>query len=165
MGMKVCGIVGWKNTGKTGLTERLVTAFCTRGLSVSTIKHAHHAADMDRPGTDSFRHRTAGAMEVVLATADRIAIVQELRGAPEPGLEALLARMSPVDLVLVEGFKFADMPKIETHRAAAGHALLAPGDALIRAVASDVPIDLDRTVFALDDTEAIADFITRDLGL
>lgn len=163
--MKVWGIVGWKNTGKTGLTERLVAAFCARGLSVSTVKHAHHAADMDQPGTDSFRHRAAGASEVILATGARVAILQELRGAPEPGLDALLARLSPVDLVLVEGFKAAALPKIETHRAATGKPLLAAGDEMIRAVASDVALDLDRPVLALDDTDAIAGFIARELGL
>ena len=163
--MKVWGIVGWKNTGKTGLTERLVAAFCARGLSVSTIKHAHHDADMDRPGTDSYRHRTAGASEVILATGRRVAILQELRGAPEPGIEALLARLTPVDLVLVEGFKHAMLPKIETHRAEAGKPLLAKEDRMIRAVASDVPLNLPTPVLPLDDTEAIADFISRELGL
>jgi molybdopterin-guanine dinucleotide biosynthesis protein B len=163
--MKVWGIVGWKNTGKTGLTERLVAEFCARGLTVSTVKHAHHAADMDRPGTDSYRHRAAGASEVVLATPARVAILQELRSAPEPGLEALLARLSPVDLVLVEGFKHEPMPKIETHRAETGKPLLAAEDRMIRAVASDGPLDLDVPVLALDDTRAIADFIVRDLAL
>lgn len=163
--MKVWGIVGWKNTGKTGLTERLVAEFCARGLTVSTIKHAHHGADMDRPGSDSFRHRMAGAAEVLLSTPQRVAILHELRGGPEPPLEELLARLRPADLVLVEGYKRERLPKIETHRAAAGKPLLAPEDPMIRAVASDVPLDLDRPVLALDDTGAIADFIAGELGL
>ena len=118
--MKLWGVVGWKNTGKTGLMERLVTEFTKRGLRISTIKHAHHGVDVDQTGTDSFRHRTAGALEVVLASPVRVAVMQELRGAPEPALQDLVARLQPVDLVLVEGFKTENHPKIETHRAAAG---------------------------------------------
>lgn len=161
--MKVWGVVGWKNSGKTGLTERLVQTFVARGLTVSTIKHAHHDADMDRPGTDSYRHRAAGAAEVVLATPHRVAILQELRGAQEPALEDLLARLHPVDLVLVEGFKHAEHPKIETHRAAVGNRLLVHEDPKIRAVASDAVPDLDRPVLPLDDTDRIADFIAGEL--
>lgn len=163
--MKLWGVVGWKNTGKTGLTERLVAEFCARGLRVSAIKHAHHAADVDHPGTDSFRHREAGASEVILASPARVAVMQELRGAPEPGLQDLVARLSPVDLVLVEGFKRDTHPKVETHRASTGKGLLAPQDPSIRAVASDVEITLDRPVFTLDDTQAIADFIQQELRL
>jgi len=163
--MKVFGIAGWKNTGKTGLLERLVAEITARGYTVSTVKHAHHAFDVDRPGTDSHRHRVAGAREVILASGRRVALMQELRGAPEPGLDALLARLSPVDLVLVEGYKRADHPKIETFRAEAGNALIATGDPTIRAVASDVALDLDRPVFDLNDTAAIADFILAEVGL
>ena len=163
--MKVWGIAGWKNTGKTGLTERLVAAFCARGLTVSTIKHAHHDADMDQPGTDSYRHRIAGASEVVLSTPRRVAYLQELRGAEEPPLTELLARLRPVDLVLIEGYKREEHPKIETHRAASGKGLIAAEDPTIRAVASDVPLDIDRPVLPLDDTDAIADFIARELDL
>ena len=163
--MKVWGITGWKNTGKTGLTERLVAEFTARGLTVSTIKHGHHSAEVDRPGTDSFRHREAGAREVVLATPARVAILQELRGADEPSFEELLARLTPVDLVLVEGYKRGPHPKIEAHRAAAGKDLLAPDNETVRAVASDVPLDLDRPVYDLDDTPSIADFIAAELGL
>jgi molybdopterin-guanine dinucleotide biosynthesis protein B len=164
-GVKVWGVTGWKNTGKTGLTERLVAEFVARGLTVSTIKHGHHAAEIDTPGTDSFRHREAGASEVVLATPARVAIMRELRGAEEPSLEDLLARLSPVDLVLVEGYKRGPHPKIEAHRAEAGKDLLAPGNDTVRAVASDVPLTLDRPVFDLDDTRGIADFIAAELGL
>ncbi|MHA6346551.1 molybdopterin-guanine dinucleotide biosynthesis protein B [Roseivivax sp. CAU 1761] len=163
--MKLYGVTGWKNSGKTGLMERLVAHFTAEGLAVSTVKHAHHRVDVDQEGRDSFRHRQAGAREVVLASSARIAIMQELRGAPEPRLEELLARLSPVDLVLVEGYKRDRHPKIEAHRAATGQALLAPGDPTIRAVASDAAPRLDRPVFELDDTAAIAAFIARELGL
>ena len=163
--MKVYGVAGWKNCGKTGLMERLVTEITARGYAVSTVKHAHHAFDVDRPGTDSHRHRVAGAREVILASGRRVALMQELRGAPEPDLDALLARLSPVDLVLVEGYKRAAHPKIEAFRAEAGNALIAPGDPTIRAVASDAPLDLDRPVFDLDDTRSIADFVMREVEL
>lgn len=163
--MKIYGVTGWKNNGKTGLMERLVAEFTARGFSVSTLKHAHHATDVDQPGTDSYRHRAAGAQEVVLASPNRVAIMQELRGAPEPSLEELLARMRPVDLILVEGFKRARHPKIEAHRAEAGQPLIALQDATVRAVVSDVKLDLDRPVFHLDDTQAIADFIASELSL
>ncbi|GLO75710.1 molybdopterin-guanine dinucleotide biosynthesis protein B [Phaeobacter italicus] len=163
--MKIYGVTGWKNCGKTGLMERLVAEFCERGLSVSTLKHAHHSTDVDHPGTDSFRHRTAGASEVILASPNRVAIMQELRGAPEPSFEALLVRLRPVDLVLVEGFKREAHPKIEAHRQEAGQPLIAPKDTSIRAVASDSPLELDRPVFDLDDTAAIADFIAQELEL
>lgn len=163
--MKIYGVTGWKNAGKTGLMERLVAEFCARGLTVSTLKHAHHSTEVDRPGTDSYRHREAGASEVLLASPNRVAIMQELRGAPEPSFTELLARMRPVDLVLVEGFKREDHPKIEAYRTSAGNPLIASGDSSIRAVASDIPLDLDRPVFDLDDTRAIADFIAAELGL
>ncbi|WP_158969053.1 molybdopterin-guanine dinucleotide biosynthesis protein B [Chachezhania sediminis] len=162
--MKVWGVTGWKNVGKTGLVTRLVTEIAGRGLTVSTVKHAHHAFDVDQPGRDSYRHRQAGAAEVLVAGADRFALMAELRGAPEPTLTELLGRMRPVDLVLVEGFKREPHPKVEAFRAEAGHALIAPGDPSVRAVASDVALDLDRPVFALDDTRAIADFILAEAG-
>ena len=163
--MKVFGITGWKNTGKTGLTERLVAEFTHRGFTVSTIKHGHHSADVDRPGADSHRHREAGASEVVLATPARIAFMQELRGAPEPDLEELLARMRPVDLVLIEGYKHGPQPKIEAFRADSARTLRAPEDTTIRAVASDVPQSMHIPVFDLDDTVGIADFIAAEVGL
>ena len=163
--MKIYGVTGWKNAGKTGLMERLVAEFCARGLTVSTLKHAHHSTDVDQPGTDSHRHREAGASEVLLASPNRVAIMQELRGAPEPSFTDLLARMRPVDLVLVEGFKREAHPKIEAYRTSAGNPLIASGDSSIRAVASDILLDLGRPVFDLDDTKAIADFIATELGL
>lgn len=163
--MRVYGVTGWKNAGKTGLMERLVAEITGRGFSVSTVKHAHHSVDVDQPGTDSYRHRIAGASEVLLASGQRVALMQELRGAPEPPLDDLLARLSPVDLVLIEGFKREAHPKIEAFRAAANNPLIASGDTTIRAVASDTPLDLDRPVLDLDDTSAIADFILREVGL
>lgn len=163
--MRVFGVTGWKNSGKTGLMERLVAEITGRGFSVSTVKHAHHGFDVDQPGRDSYRHRVAGAHEVLLASGRRIALMQELRGAPEPRLEKLLGRLSPVDLVLVEGYKREAHPKIEAHRAATDQALIAPGDQSIRAVASDVALTLDRPVFDLDDTRAIADFVLAEMGL
>ncbi|SLN51041.1 molybdopterin-guanine dinucleotide biosynthesis protein B [Ruegeria meonggei] len=163
--MRVYGVTGWKNAGKTGLVERLVTEITGRGFSVSTVKHAHHSVDVDQPGTDSFRHRAAGASEVLLASAQRIAVMQELRGAAEPSLTALLARLSPVDLVLIEGFKREAHPKVEAFRAEAGNALIAPDNDTIRAVASDTPLQIDHPVFDLNDTGAIADFILSEVGL
>ena len=118
--MKIVGVVGWKDSGKTGLVERLVAELSGRGLVVSTVKHAHHEAEVDRPGTDSHRHRAAGASQVILATPVRWALMAELRGAPEPDLAALMARLDPCDLVIVEGFKRAPHPKIEAHRLSHG---------------------------------------------
>ena len=163
--MKIYGVTGWKNAGKTGLMERLVAEITSRGLSVSTIKHAHHSFDVDHPGKDSHRHRVAGAHEVLLASKNRIALMQELRDHEEPELSHLLTRLSPVDLVLIEGYKRDRHPKIEAHRAVTGQPLIAPGDDTIRAVASDVPLTLDRPVFGLDDTIALADFVLREVGL
>ena len=163
--MKIYGVTGWKNAGKTGLMERLVAEITSRGLSVSTIKHAHHSFDVDHPGKDSHRHRVAGAHEVLLASKNRIALMQELRDHEEPELAHLLTRLSPVELVLIEGYKRDRHPKIEAHRAVTGQPLIAPGDDTIRAVASDVPLTLDRPVFGLDDTIALANFVLREVGL
>ena len=163
--MRVYGVTGWKNAGKTGLMERLVTEITGRGISVSTVKHAHHSFDVDHNGKDSYRHRVAGAREVLLASRNRFALMHELRGAEEPPLDDLLARLSPVDLVLIEGFKTAGHSKIEAHRAVTGNPLIAPGDPTIRALASDVPLEMDRPVFDLDDTRGIADFILAEVGL
>lgn len=163
--MRVYGIVGWKNAGKTGLMERLVTEITGRGFSVSTVKHAHHTFDVDHVGKDSYRHRVAGATEVLLSSRNRVALMHELRDADEPTLEALLARLSPVDLILIEGYKRDAHPKVEAHRAETGNSLIAPDDQTIRAVASDVPLDLDRPVFDLNDTVAVADFILAEVGL
>ena len=163
--MKVWGVTGWKNAGKTGLMERLVTEFTGRGLHVSTLKHAHHTFDVDHSGKDSHRHREAGATEVLLVSRRRWALMRELRDEPEPTLEDLLARMSPADLILVEGWKRDRHPKVEAHRQETGQPLIAPDDPTIRFVASDVALDLDRPVLPLDDTVAIADRIAGELGL
>ena len=165
--MKIWGVAGWKNTGKTGLMVRLVTHFSAQGLRVATVKHAHKGFDVDIPGRDSFRHREAGAAEVIVASPGRVAQIEELADpAEEPSLDKLLARLKPADLVLVEGYKREGHPKVEAHRAAAGRELLAPGDPSIRAVASDSTHEgLDVPVFDLDDTEAVAGFIAGTLGL
>lgn len=163
--MNVYGVVGWKNAGKTGLMERLVTEITGRGISVSTVKHAHHSFDVDHPGKDSHRHRVAGATEVLLASRNRFALMHELHDNAEPALSALLQKLAPVDLVLIEGYKRDSHPKIEAHRAVTGNPLIAPGDPSVRAVASDTPLDLDRPVFDLNDTAAIADFILSEVGL
>ena len=163
--MKIYGVTGWKNSGKTGLMERLVSEFVKRGFSVSTIKHAHHSFDVDRSGKDSHRHRVAGAREVMLSSRNRFALMHELRDEEEPSLEVLLAKLSPVDLVLIEGFKRDRHSKIETFRAVTGTDLIATNDPTIHAVASDVAMTLDRPVFDLDDTAAIADFIQSEVAL
>lgn len=163
--MRVYGVTGWKNAGKTGLMERLVAEIMGRGFSVSTIKHAHHAFDVDQPGTDSFRHRAAGAKEVMLVSGKRFALMHELRDASEPPLQELLAKLTPVDLVLIEGYKREPHPKIEAYRAEAGNDLIAPRDPNIKAVASDTELTLDRPVFDLNDTTTIADFVLKEVGL
>ncbi|MBO6775561.1 MAG: molybdopterin-guanine dinucleotide biosynthesis protein B [Marinibacterium sp.] len=163
--MRVYGVVGWKNAGKTGLMERLVADITGRGFTVSTVKHAHHSFEVDHPGRDSHRHRVAGASEVLLASRNRVALMRELRGAPEPPLADLLGQLAPVDLVLIEGYKREPHPKVEAHRAEPGNPLIALEDVTVRAVASDAPLTLDRPVFDLDDTVAIADFILAEVGL
>ncbi|MEM9475939.1 MAG: molybdopterin-guanine dinucleotide biosynthesis protein B [Pseudomonadota bacterium] len=164
--MKIWGVVGWKNAGKTGLMERLVNEFTARGVTVSTVKHAHHTFDVDQPGKDSYRHRAAGAQEVLLSSGARWALMHELRDADEPKLEALLARLSPVDLVLVEGFKRDQHPKVEAFRAEPGNPLIAPNDPTIRAICADSPVDAGALpIFDLNDTAAIADFIAAELDL
>jgi len=163
--MRLYGVTGWKNAGKTGLMERLVTEITGRGITVSTVKHAHHSFDVDHAGKDSHRHRVAGATEVLLASRNRFALMHELRTEEEPSLAMLLDKLAPVDLVLVEGYKRDSHSKVEAFRAETGNPLIAPGDPTIRAVASDSPLDLDRPVFNLDDTVAIADFILAEVGL
>jgi molybdopterin-guanine dinucleotide biosynthesis adapter protein len=158
-------IAGFSGSGKTTLIERLVPRLTARGLVVSLIKHAHHGFDIDHPGKDSFRHREAGCTEVLLASDARWALMHELRGAPEPTLEQLLAVMSPVDLVLIEGFKHEQVPKLEVYRPSLGHPRLAAGDPLIVAVASDVVVETALPRFALTDAEGIAEFIVQHLGL
>jgi molybdopterin-guanine dinucleotide biosynthesis protein MobB len=164
--VRVYGVTGWKDSGKTTLVERLVAEITERGISVSTLKHAHHDFDVDQPGKDSHRHRAAGAAQVLVASRRRWALMTELRGAPEPPLEALLAELAPVDLVLVEGYKRDRHPKIEARRAATAQDLIAEGDPSIEAVAADAPLPgLAVPVFDLDDVPGIAAFILRRVGL
>lgn len=163
--MRVYGVIGWKNSGKTSLMERLVADITGRGFSVSTVKHVHHTVDLDQPGKDTFRHRQAGAREVVLASKDRFALMVEHRG-PEPDLAQVLARLAPVDLVLVEGYKRDSHRKVEVWRRETGHDLIQTGDALVRAVATDEPgLALPVPVLDLNNTAAVADFILAEVGL
>jgi len=156
--MRVIGLAGWSGAGKTTLLTRLIPELGRRGVSVSTLKHAHHAFDLDTPGKDSFAHREAGAREVLISSERRWALMRELRSEPEATLAELLGRLSPVDLVIVEGFKRAPHAKIEVYRAANGKPPLHPGDASIRAVASDTGFpEAGRPVIGLDDSSAIAD--------
>ena len=157
--MKVIGIAGWSGAGKTTLLTRVIPLLTARGLSVSTIKHAHHGFDIDQPGKDSHTHRAAGATEVLVSSANRLALMHELRGAPEWTLRALLEKLSPVDLVLVEGFKREAHPKLEVYRAAVGKPLLAGDDPNIVAIASDGPVPARVPVVALDDIGAVADIL------
>ena len=163
--MKIFGVTGWKNSGKTGLMERLISEFTARGLTVSSIKHAHHSFDIDHPGRDSYRHRDAGARQVLLASRNRWALMHELRDEDEPSLGDLLKQLSPVDLVLIEGYKRDRHPKIEAHRKETGQPLIAPEDETIVAVASDTSVAIDRPVLDLNDTAAIANFIAQHLEL
>ena len=158
--MRLIGLAGYSGAGKTTLATRLLPELIARGLSVSTLKHAHHAFDVDVPGKDSYVHRMAGAREVLVSSANRFALMHELRGAPEPGLPDLLARLAPVDLVLVEGFKRERHPKIENHRAAYGKPWLYPEDPMIVAIASDVAPASALPRVALDDVARVADLVT-----
>jgi molybdopterin-guanine dinucleotide biosynthesis protein B len=155
-GMKVIGFAGWSGAGKTTLLTRLIPHLIAKGLRVSTLKHAHHAFDVDVPGKDSWRHREAGAAEVLVSSGKRWALMHELRGADEPKLPELLARMSPVDLVIVEGFKRELHPKIEVYRAANGKPPLFPDDSHIVGVATDTAFETRLPMAQLDDIPAIA---------
>jgi len=163
--MKIYGVVGYKNAGKTGLMERLVTEITGRGLTVSTLKHAHHSFDVDHPGKDSFRHRQAGAHQVLLSSRARWALMTEMRDTDERPLAELLKQLDPVDLILVEGYKRDAHPKIEAYRAETDHPVLARDDTTVRAVASDCAMNVSQPVFDLNDTKAIADFILSEVGL
>lgn len=163
--MHVYGIVGRKNTGKTHLVTRLVRAATQRGLVVSTVKHAHHAFDVDQPGKDSWRHREAGCTEVLVTSGRRWALIHELRGAPELSLAEGLARLSPCALVLVEGYKTHPLPKLEIWRPSVGKPLLHPRDPRILAVATDAPAALAAAglpVFGLDRLDEIATFVEQN---
>ena len=158
--MRIFGFAGWSGSGKTTLIEKVIPALTARGLVVSLVKHAHHEFDVDQPGKDSYRHRAAGCTEVLVASSRRFALMHELRDAPEPSLHELVARLSPCDLVLVEGFKREpDVPKMEVHRAANGKEWLHPGDASIVAVACDVAPPAALRTFGLDDVAGVAAFV------
>lgn len=159
--MKVIGFAGWSGAGKTTLLGRVIPHLLAQGLRVSVIKHAHHDFDVDVPGKDSWRHREAGAAEVLVSSGKRWALMHELRGAPEPQLPALLAKLSPVDLVVVEGFKSEPHRKIEVHRAANGKGLLFPGDPGIVGIATDTSVETTLPSVHLDDIPAVAAMMQR----
>jgi molybdopterin-guanine dinucleotide biosynthesis adapter protein len=157
MSMRVIGLAGWSGSGKTTLITKIIPVLVRRGLKIATVKHAHHEFDIDQPGKDSWLHRAAGASEVMVASSRRWALIRELRGEPEPPLDDLLAKLSPTDLVIVEGFKRHAHPKFEVHRAAAGKPLLYPDDDCIVAIASDRPLpQAPLPVLLLDDIDDIA---------
>ncbi len=163
--MKVFGIAGYSGSGKTTLIEKLLPELIARGLRVSVIKHTHHDADIDQPGKDSYRHRAAGAHEVLLAGGARWALLHELRDQPAPSLQDHLLRLAPCDLVLVEGFKQEAMPKIEVYRQVLGKPALFPNDSGVIAIASDAPVQSDLLCLSLDDVAGIVDCIVVNLGL
>ncbi|HXD45218.1 MAG TPA: molybdopterin-guanine dinucleotide biosynthesis protein B [Pseudolabrys sp.] len=158
--MRIIGLAGWSGSGKTTLITKLIPRLTAGGLRVSTLKHAHHGFDLDQPGKDSFMHRVAGATEVIVSSARRFAVLHELRDEPEWDLGALVSKMSPVDLVLVEGFKRDAFPKVEIHRAANGKPLIHPDDPHIVAIAADVVLPQAKVpVIGLDDIDAIAGLV------
>jgi len=162
--MRIFGLAGWSGSGKTTLLTAVIPELVARGLSVSTIKHAHHEFDIDQPGKDSWRHRQAGAHEVMVASSRRWALMLELRDAPEPSLDELVARMTPVDLLMVEGWKRHPHPKIEVYRAALGKPLLYPEDPWVVAIASDERLSAPIPLLPLGDPVAVAAFISGHLG-
>jgi molybdopterin-guanine dinucleotide biosynthesis adapter protein len=163
--VKVFGFAGWSGSGKTTLIEKLIPRFTGAGLRVSLIKHAHHTFDVDQPGKDSYRHRHAGAAEVLVTSSRRWVLMHELRGAHEPSFDDQVKRMSPCDLLIVEGFKFAPIPKLEVWRAGTGEPLLHPNDPHIVAVASDTKVPTRLPQLDLNDDAAVAAFIVSHLGL
>jgi molybdopterin-guanine dinucleotide biosynthesis adapter protein len=160
--MRIIGLAGWSGSGKTTLVTKVIPRLVARGVRVSTLKHAHHGFDLDQPGKDSFMHRAAGATEVAISSAKRFAILHELREEPEWNLPDLVGKLSPVDLVLVEGFKRDAFPKLEIHRHANGKPLLHPEDPAIVAIASDRPLPAATVpVVDLDDIDGIVDILLR----
>jgi molybdopterin-guanine dinucleotide biosynthesis protein B len=163
--MKVFGFAGWSGSGKTTLIEKLIPRFVARGLKVSLIKHAHHTFDVDQPGKDSYRHRHAGANEVLVTSSRRWVLMHELRGTQEPTFEEQVKHLSPCDLLIVEGFKHAPIPKLEVWRAVTGEGMLHPQDPHIVALASDAKVETTLTLLDLNNDAGIADFILRHLKL
>jgi molybdopterin-guanine dinucleotide biosynthesis protein MobB len=160
--MRIIGLAGWSGSGKTTLITKLIPCLLAQGLRVSTLKHAHHGFDLDKPGKDSFVHRVAGATEVIISSAKRWAILHELREEPEWNMADLVAKMSPVDLVLVEGFKRDPFPKLEIHRAENSKPLLYPDDSHIVAVACDTKLpDVKIPMVDLNDIEKVADLLLK----
>jgi molybdopterin-guanine dinucleotide biosynthesis protein B len=158
--MRIFGLAGWSGSGKTTLMTALIPELKSRGITVSTLKHAHHAFDVDQPGKDSWRHRQAGAQEVMVSSRNRWALMHEMRGAPEPTFDDLVRRISPVDLLLVEGFKRHPHPKVEVYRPSLGKPLLHPEDPLVVAIASDEMLPgLTLPWLPLYDVGAVAAFI------
>jgi molybdopterin-guanine dinucleotide biosynthesis protein B len=163
--MKIIGIAGFSGSGKTTLIEKVIPILVAEGLRVSLIKHAHHEFDIDQPGKDSYRHRHAGCAEVLVSSSKRWALMHELRGAAEPSLQEQLKRLSPCDVVLVEGYKSAAIPKVEVHRRANPTPLLHLEDPHVVAVATDEPLETTLPQLRLDDPAAVARFIIQHLGL
>jgi molybdopterin-guanine dinucleotide biosynthesis adapter protein len=163
--VKTFGFAGWSGSGKTTLVEKLIPRFVQGGLRVSLIKHAHHNFDVDTPGKDSHRHRQAGASEILVTSSRRWVLMHELRGAQEPSFDEQVKRVSPCDLLLVEGFKFAPIPKLEVWRKDTGEALLHPNDPHIVALATDAKVETKLPLLDLNDDAAIAQFILKHLGL
>ncbi|MFU2486616.1 molybdopterin-guanine dinucleotide biosynthesis protein B [Thauera sp. WH-1] len=163
--MKLIGFAGWSGSGKTTLVEQVIGVLSARGLVVSLVKHAHHSFDIDHAGKDSWRHRQAGCREVMVSSGQRWSLTHELRGAPEATLDELLAHLSPCDLVLVEGFKRAPIPKIEVHRAVLGAPLLHPDDPYIVAIATDATLATSLPRLDLNGPAQVADFIVAHLHL
>src|SRR5215467_2711493 len=163
--MKVFGFAGWSGSGKTTLIEQLIPRFVKRGLKVSMIKHAHHSFDVDQPGKDSYRHRAAGASEVMVVSDQRWVIMHELRGESEPTLEEQIERVSPCDLLLVEGHKHHPLPKLEVWRKDNAKPHLFPEDAHIVAIATDAPVETRLPRLDLNDYKGIEEFIVKYNGL
>jgi molybdopterin-guanine dinucleotide biosynthesis protein B len=163
--MRIIGLAGWSGAGKTTLIAKLIPSILARGLKVSTLKHAHHAFDVDRPGKDSYEHRMAGATEVLVASQKRFALMHELRDEPEPPLAELLAKLAPVDLVIIEGWKREPHPKLEVFRASVGKPLIHPDDPYVVAIASDVPLPQASVPrVSLDDAPAVIDILLARAG-
>ncbi len=163
--MKIFGFAGYSGSGKTTLIEQLIPLITRRGISVSLIKHAHHTFDIDQPGKDSYRHRSAGCTEVLVTSSRRWALIHELRGAPEPELAEQVKHLSPCDLLLVEGYKRERIPKLEVYRAQIGEPLIHPHDENIVGIATDAPLDTTLPQLDLNAPEPIAAFILKHVGL